>query len=292
MKVDMPDIISLYNDSVYNNLQIIDKIINSDIGLNDPYLMELFNKILQTSKNELIEKWRTGKKYLRTLTAIKAFPDYSSDSLNLSISIDAIINILDDLLDENLEKQAKTFYIVEIIRTLANYHYQKSNEALRHCIGNYFNKCIMIALLEKHFYDLLRNTKENDYILKYPTHIYDIRSLDIDVFIEIPLLASNTIQFKDDIIKVARTYRALELIKKDILDVEHDVDNGIDTIFTILWNRKNDLLKSVNNLIELYLNRAGKIKCSKHSNIVIDNFILMSENEVNNIRKYTKKYIM
>jgi len=288
----MPDIISLYNDSAYNNLKIIDKIINSDIGLNDPYLMELFNKTLQTSKNELIEKWRSGKKYLRTLTVIKAFPDYSLDSLNLSISIDAIINILDDLLDENLEKQAKTFYIVEIIRTLANYHYQKSNKALRHCIGNYFNKCIMIALLEKHFYDLLRNTKENDYILKYPTYIYDIRSLDIDVFIEIPLLASNTIQFKDDIIKVARTYRALELIKKDILDVEHDVDNGIDTIFTILWNRKNDLLKSVNNLIELYLNRAGKIKCSKHSNIVIDNFILMSENEVNNIRKYTKKYIM
>ena len=292
MKLDMPDIISLYNDSVYKNLKIIDKIIISDMGLNDPYLMELFNKTLQTSKNELIEKWRSGKKYLRTLTAIKAFPDYSLDSLNLSISIDAIINILDDLLDENLEKQAKTFYIVEIIRTLANYHYQKSNKALRHCIGNYFNKCIMIALLEKHFYDLLRNTKENDYILKYPTYIYDIRSLDIDVFVEIHLLASNTIQFKDDIIKVARTYRALELIKKDILDVEHDVDNGIDTIFTILWNRKNDLLKSVNNLIELYLNRAGKIKCSKHSNIVIDNFILMSENEVNNIRKYTKKYIM
>lgn len=291
MKIDMPDIISLYNDSVYNNLKIIDKIINSDIGLNDPYLMELFNKILQTSKNELIEKWRTGKKYLRTLTAIKAFPNYSSDSLNLSISIDAIINILDDLLDENLEKQAKIFYIVEIIRTLANYHYQKSNEALRHCIGNYFNKCIMIALLEKHFYDLLRNTKENDYIIKYPTYIYDIRSLDIDVFIEIPLLASNTIQFKDDVLKVARTYRALELIKKDILDVEHDIDNGIDTIFTILWNRKNDLLSSVSNLTELYLERTRKTTGSEYSNIIIDNFISMSENEAKEIKKHIKNVI-
>lgn len=291
MKIDMPDIISLYNDSVYNNLKIIDKIINSDIGLNDPYLMELFNKILQTSKNELIEKWRTGKKYLRTLTAIKAFPNYSSDSLNLSISIDAIINILDDLLDENLEKQAKIFYIVEIIRTLANYHYQKSNEALRHCIGNYFNKCIMIALLEKHFYDLLRNTKENDYIIKYPTYIYDIRSVDIDVFIEIPLLASNTIQFKDDVLKVARTYRALELIKKDILDVEHDIDNGIDTIFTILWNRKNDLLSSVSNLTELYLERTRKTTGSEYSNIIIDNFISMSENEAKEIKKHIKNVI-
>jgi len=291
LKLDMPDIISLYNDSAYNNLKIIDKIIISDMGLNDPYLMELFNKTLQTSKNELIEKWRSGKKYLRTLTAIKAFPDYSLDSLNLSISIDAIINILDDLLDENLEKQAKTFYIVEIIRTLANYHYQKSNEALRHCIGSYFNKCIMIALLEKHFYDLLRNTKGDDYLIKYPIYIYDIRSLDIDVFIEIPLLSSNTIQFKDDVLKVARTYRALELIKKDILDVEHDIDNGIDTIFTILWNRKNDLLASVSNLTELYLERTRKTTGSEYTNIIIDNFISMSENEAKEIKKYIKKVI-
>lgn len=252
--------------------------------------MELFNKILQTSKNELVEKWRSGKKYLRTLTAIKAFPDYSLDSLYLSISIDAIINILDDLLDENLEKRAKNFYIVEIIRTLANYHYQKSNEALRRCIGNYFNKCIMIALLEKHFYDLLRNKNGDDYLLKYPTYIYDIRSLDIDVFIEIPLLDSNTIQFKEDIIKVARTYRALELIKKDILDVEHDIDNGIDTIFTILWNHKNDLLTSVSNLTELYLKRARNITCSGHSKI-IDNFILMSQNEAKDIKEHIKKII-
>jgi len=287
----MPDIISLYNDSVYNNLKIIDKIINSDMGLNDPYLMELFNKILHTSKNELIEKWRSGKKYLRTLTAIKAFPDYSLDSLYLSISIDAIINILDDLLDENLEKQAKTIYIVEIIRTLANYHYQKSNEVLRHCIGTYFNKCIMIALLEKHFYGLLRNIKENDYLLKYSTYVYDIRSLDIDIFIEIPLLASNTIQFKDDVLKVARTYRALELIKKDMLDVEHDIDNGIDTIFTILENNKNDLYANVYNLTELYLERARNTTGSEYANIIINNFISMSENKANEIKEHTKEVI-
>jgi len=287
--IDMNEIISIYNDSVNNNLKMIENIIRSDIGLGDPHLMELFKETLQTSKNELVKKWRTGKKYLRTLAAVKAFPDYPVDSLKISISIDAIINILDDLLDEKLEKRAKNYYIVEIIRTLANYHYQNNDEIIRLCIGNYFNKCMTIAILEKHFYDLVRNENREDELLKYLTYVYDIRSLDIDVFIEIPLLESNIFHVKGDVLKAARSYRALELIKKDFLDVEHDGDSGIDTLFTILWDREGALLASVSSLTDQYLERIRNITGSEDSNEIVKNFVVMSEVEAVEIGKYVRK---
>lgn len=286
----MSDIISLYNESVFNNIRIIDQILISDIGLNDPDLTELFNKVLQSSKNELIEKWKSGKKYLRTLSVMKAFPEYPMNSLNLSISIDAMINIFDDLFDENLEKYKKNYYLLEIFRMLANYHYQASNENLRFHMGNYFNKIIMIASLEKHFYNLITNEKMDDNLLKTTTHIYDIRSLDVDIFIEIPLLASDTIQFKDDVLKAARIHRALELLKKDILDIEHDIENGLETLFTIFWDRKNYLKKLISKLINLYLERVKNITCSEYSEIIVNNFILMSINEANKINEHIKLF--
>lgn len=288
MKIDVTKIINYYDDSVYDNLKMIEKILISDIGLNDPYLMELFNKILQTSKNGLVEKWKSGKKYLRTLSVIKAFPEYHMNSLKLSISIDAMINIFDDLFDENIEQHTKNFYLVEIFRMLANYHYQELDENLRFHVGNYFNKLIMIALLEKYFYDLMKNGKKDDYLLKNAAHVYDVRSLDIDIFVEIPLLASNTIQFKDDILKVARIFRALEIIKKDFLDVEYDLENGQDTLFTMFWNRKNDLRNLISKLTDLYLDKAKNIVCSEYSKIIVDNFILMSESAANEIKEYIK----
>lgn len=284
----MIDIINLYNDSVYNNLKMIDQILISDIGLNDPNLIELFSKVLQSSKNGLVEKWASGKKYLRTISVIKAFPEYPMNSLNLSISIDAMINVFDDLFDENLEKHIKNFYLVEIFRLLANYHYQGFNENLKFYVGNYFNKLIMIALLEKHFYSLMMNEKEKGHLLKNAAYVYDIRSLDIDIFVEIPLLAANNIQFKDDVLKVARIFRALELLKKDFLDVEYDLENGQETLFTMFWNHKVNLRNLISKLTGLYLERTKNIMCSECSKIIVDNFILMGESEANKIKEYIK----
>lgn len=286
----MNDMINLYNDSINDNVKIIDQIMISDIGLDDPYLMELFKKILNISKNELTEKWKSGKKCIRTLSAVKAFPEYSMDSLKLLISIDAIVNILDDLLDENLEEHVQNVYILEIIRILAYYHYQNTNDVLRYHIGNYFNKGIIIALLEKHFYDLIKNENRDKKLLEIAINVYNIRSLDIDIFIEIPLLASNTIQCKDVVLKVARIFRALELIKKDFLDVKHDLENGQETLFTMFWNRKNDLRKLISKLIDQYLDRANNVVFPEYSKIIVNNFILMSESEANEIKEYIKNF--
>lgn len=286
----MNDMINLYNDSINDNVKIIDQIMISDIGLDDPYLMELFKKILNISKNELTEKWKSGKKCIRTLSAVKAFPEYSMDSLKLLISIDAIVNILDDLLDENLEEHVQNVYILEIIRILAYYHYQNTNDVLRYHIGNYFNKGIIIALLEKHFYDLIKNENRDKKLLEIAINVYNIRSLDIDIFIEIPLLASNTIQCKDVVLKVARIFRALELIKKDFLDVEYDLEKGQETLFTMFWNRKNDLRKLISKLIDQYLDRANNVVFPEYSKIIVNNFILMSESEANEIKEYIKNF--
>ena len=51
----MNDIINLYNNSIDYNVKIINQIMISDIGLNDPYLMEFVKKILNVFYYKIIK---------------------------------------------------------------------------------------------------------------------------------------------------------------------------------------------------------------------------------------------
>ena len=279
---DLDYLIELYNEKFDLNLKSIEKILTADINLDEPSLMKLFHAYFMRSKNKLIEKWKSGKKSLRTFTVVKAFPKEYIKSIKSILLIDAIINILDDLIDENLEDKEKKFYIVELLRVMAEHQIIASTEEERKLLSTYLVKCITIAILEKFYYSLIKDLEPYDEILSFSNIIYDTRSLDMDIFIQIPLLGKDDMP-KDDIVIVGRAYRALELLKKDILDFEHDIDHEIDTIFTLYRDKKGLLRNLVNDISSSYLLKAREVAASNPSDVIVNNFISMIESEVREI---------
>jgi len=284
---DLDYLIDLYNETFEVNLKSIETILTVDINLDEPSLMKLFHAYFMRSKNKLIEKWKTGKKSLRTFTVVKAFPKETKTSIKSLLYIDATINILDDLIDENLEDNEKKFYIVELLRVLAEYQAISSTEDERKLFSTYLVKCITIAILEKFYYNLIKDLEPYEEILNFSIQLYDTRSLDMDIFIQIPLLGKEDIP-KDDVIIVGRAYRALELLKKDILDFEHDTDHEIDTIFTLYCEKKSLLRKLVKDISGSYLLKARKVASSNTSDVIVNNFISMIESEARKIEMHSK----
>lgn len=284
---DLDYLIELYKETLEINLKSIKKIIISVIILEDPTITKIFSDYFKKSIDILIEKWKSGKKSLRTFTVVKAFPKEYIKSTKSILLIDAIINILDDLIDENLEDKEKYYYIVELIRALADYQYITSTEEERKQLSTYLNKCITIALLEIHYYNLIKDEEKYDDILRYSNIVYETRSRDIDIFIQIPLIGRDDIP-KDEIIKVGRIYRALELLKKDILDLQHDLDHETDTIFTIFYNDKEIMRKLMDDISGSYLLKARELVSSNLSDAIVSNFVSMIESEMSEIEEHSK----
>ena len=287
MEKDLGYLIELYNETFEVNLRSIEKILTVDININEPSLMKIFHDYFMRSKDRLIEKWKTGKKSLRTFAAVKAFPEDYIKSVKSMLFIDATINILDDLIDENLEDKEKKFYIVELLRVMAEHQMIASDEDERKLLSTYLVKCITIAILEKFYYGLIKDMEPYDDILRFSNIIYDTRSLDMDIFIQTPLLGKEDVP-KDDIIIVGRAYRALELLKKDILDFEHDTEHEIDTIFTLYSGKRGLLKKLVEDISGAYLLKAREVASSNPSDIVVGNFISMIECEARDIETHSK----
>ena len=99
----MDEIIEVYKETIDETLDDIHRILEYDIGIDNFEIFAQFEKILETSCKNITEKWSLGKKYVRTLFAKQAFSNYPSNILKLSLSIDVIVNLLDDILDEEIE---------------------------------------------------------------------------------------------------------------------------------------------------------------------------------------------
>lgn len=223
---------------------------------------------------------------MRTFFVKKAFPEYPEDIIKISVSLDAIINLLDDILDEKMGKNLKSLYIVELIRIISIYNYQNLEKKYSETVGNYFNKIISIAILEDFYKDFIKKENDSKKILDLSIQIYNCRSLDMDIFTEIPLIRLYN-KIDDDllkVIKVSRIFRALNLIKKDIKDAQHDKDNEVETVITLLYD-SDDFNNVVNKLIAHYKNTSDKIESDKKDlSTIISNFKEMIKNETSEIQ--------
>ena len=109
--------------------------------------------------------------------------------------------------------------------------------------------------------------------------------MDIDVFNEIALINYKTANKKiEKIKKIGRIFRAVNILKKDIEDIEYDTKNNIETIITIMTRKKEcDFHKYILDLLDYYLNEAQKIKLTKFTEkkltIPINNFYSMIERD-------------
>lgn len=291
----MQEIIKIYKASLDKNLIEINQILkekkvdNSEVGA---YCEEL----LSLSCESIINKWSEGRKYLRTLFVKEAFAElYPQKIIKTSICIDAIINILDDLLDEKMGDDEKKLYIIEFLRVFSIYNYEHPQKNIQICMGDYFNKLISLATMENYYKDIIGNEKKMEKIVSYSIKVLDCRSMDIDIFNELVILNNGCYnnEEKNEIEKMGRIFRALNIVKKDILDIEHDKKTNQESIVSKILEKKDcNFDKYALSLYNYYLNEAKKIKSKKTINknytIPINNFYKMIEKSGDKIIRLAK----
>jgi hypothetical protein len=184
-----------------------------------------------------------------------------------------MINILDDLFDEEMDKKEKTCYILEFLRTFSLYHQEQLQKKIEIDIGYYFNELISLAIAEKHYKEFIKKEKSINKIIEYSIKSHNIRSLDIDIFTQIALINYKTSSQKTKkIIEIARIFRAI--------------------IISIVANQKNcDFTKYISALLDYYSAQAQKIKLPNKStdkkfSMPINNFYSMIEkNKIKILKK-------
>lgn len=287
----MEEIKKVYRESVKENLLELDKILN-DIEIDNPKIRETVAEVLNKANEKILSKWDSGEKYVRTLFVKMAFPSYPKELLKISICIDATINILDDLLDEKLDSNVKALYIVELIRNLATHNAQNLKIEMREKISEYFNKIILIAIAEDIYRNLVKQQTDITKIKEYAIQIYDCRSLDMDIYVELPLLKIRKKNKDEDlykVIKIARIFRALNLIKKDLKDIRHDLEQDNETIVTISKQKKY-LHILIPSLADHYLDLVSNISSRRDElGEIIINFKEMAYDEKNKIEEILQK---
>lgn len=257
MSQELENIIGLYRGTLLRNLNLVKEILNGHPENQKTF--EAFENLLNKSQEHLIEKWRTGKKYLRTVSASRAISNYPKEVAELSLTLDATVNILDDLLDETLSKEAKGLYIVEIIRLMSNFVQLDFKKDMRSTIDSYYHKLISIAILEQVYYTGIKSSITGDVlnmdnVLRNAKEVFNVRSTDMDIFLEIPLehigMEKRNI---NEVVRLGRIFRSLNLIKKDLDDYEHDSSMEIDTVYTILSKNRIVLEEAVKWLVKSYV---------------------------------------
>ena len=149
-------IIKKYEKSVSTNLSDIKKI----LGVRTQKFNNIsdYRNLLITSSKSMVIKWKSNKKYLRTEFVLRAFVElYPVKLIEQSIMVDAMINILDDLLDSNLDKQDKMLYILEYLRVFSIYNFSLPSLRVQKVMGNYFDKLITLAVAEFNYQEEIVN---------------------------------------------------------------------------------------------------------------------------------------
>jgi len=254
----MKENIKIYQESLEKNIDDISKILD-DLEMTFPDLMQIYKRALLASSENIANKWASERKYQRTYFVQTAFSNfYPKEITELSLYIDAMVNILDDLFDENLNKEVKGLYILEFSRVFSLYNYCYPDKKIQEMVGQYFNKLIVLALTEDIYGKLIKEEKDLNKIVKYSAELLLCRAMDIDIFIEIALQDQG--DKSDNIRKIGRIFRALSILKKDVKDIEHDTKNNIDTVITDIVSKKEILFNEyIESLIAHLLDRADKI---------------------------------
>ena len=99
----MKQIVNIYKKGVKINLDDIQKILKS-LKMDGNSLMPAYRQVLNMSSQNIANKWLTGRKYARTYFAQKAFGKfYPKKHIELSLTIDAMVDILDDFYTFQIE---------------------------------------------------------------------------------------------------------------------------------------------------------------------------------------------
>ncbi len=258
LKTPITGFCQLYSSTTEDNLRAIGEILE-DVRISDSIPIDQFKNMLERSSQNLMDKWSSGRKSLRTEIAFKILPEYPSAVLKTSLIIDAIIDSLDDNLDELMTKEERMLNIVELVRTTAIFNQLPVSDAARKKALEYFNKLLCIGISEILYKEKIKMLVDFKQQLHNSIKCYDCKSLVMDIFFELPLIEL----YGDDkniknIVSLARVHRAVCLIKKDFQDLEHDSENQTETPLVILSEKGKELLKKYMDAMMDYYERKNK----------------------------------
>ncbi|MEM4178030.1 MAG: hypothetical protein QXS29_10760 [Nitrososphaeria archaeon] len=267
--MDIENLITYYNKITENVIAELEKLASEEGYDIAPYIK---NAIMQ-STSFMSTKWRTKRKYLRTLSAMKIYSnDYpnNEDMIKLSLVVDAMVNILDDLFDEVLTMEEKSMFILELGKILTYFSSQKMLSAdLLKQFSMYIEKIILLGIGDH----VLREKLSDIEVAK---RHYLLRSMDIDIFVQIPMLFGIEIKNKEQFQKSCRAFRALNLLKKDISDIQHDEKIKQVTPVTIYKNSQDRILELASYFYKIALKDSSKYR---------NNIEKMCKNEITEIKK-------
>jgi len=288
------DLIEIYKKEIDKNVSEI-ALYLTESGIYEEKVMEIYRKSLQLSSNNIASKWVSGGKYLRTEFALEAFGRcYPKSLVEFSLKVDAMINILDDLFDESLSKEEKGIYILEYLRVFSLFCLSKSNRKFNREIGRYFNKLITLALAEGFLLEKIKNTPNPGEVVEISEVLLKLRGYDIDIFVEIALSGSKDLKQSFGIKKTFRFFRAMNILKKDILDIKHDKKFKQETVVTYLLERDGfDFSNYIEKLTNSITVKAGEVlrvsdKSQKQPIFVRENILAMIRRDKNTIMNSLK----
>lgn len=262
----MKEIVSIYKKSVDKNLKDISSILEK-LDIKNPEVILSCKKILNLSADNVINKWLSGRKYSRTVFVKQAFGKfYPKKYLEISMSIDAMINILDDLIDEKVDDKEKTLFILEFLRVYSLYNSENPKGKIQIALGHDFNKLISIAISEGIYQKMIAKEKNIEKIIEYSVQIFGCRGTDINIFNEIALTDVKNNNAAKKIKEIGRIFRAVNIFKKDIKDINYDKKMGMETIITFMSSRKDyNFFEYAERLLDQFLEKAKRIKYSARS---------------------------
>ena len=292
----MKKIIEVYKKDLSKNLDEIAQLLGEK-KINDPGIKSCCDEILLLSCENIVKKWLVGRKHLRTLFVREAFASfYPEKVVKTSVYIDAIINILDDLLDEEISDEEKKLYILEFLRVFSLYNYEHPPEEIQTYLGSYFNKLISLAITEDYYKNLVGSENEMKKLIEYSIKVLDCRSMDIDIFNEMAI-SCNCCNYssseKEKIKKAGRIFRAVNIMKKDIKDLNHDKETNQESIISKITEKKLNFCEYVSLVSNYYLSKANKIRMTRSTNdgcnIPVNNFYNMIKRDKGKITELAKE---
>lgn len=245
-----------------DNLRDIEKILASHNMRSQEFLSE-YENALELSSRQIIDKWSTGRKYARTLFTMRAFDDlYPDKVLELSIMVDVMVNILDDFYDEIMSKEERALNLIEFLRVFSKFNQAVQVEKVREPLSLYYNKLISLALAEKIFAKAIAEENELETVVKLSVKLLLFRGMDMDIFNEIAVAGHEEITEEKEIIKVGRIFRAINILKKDIEDIEYDKKNNLDSVVINVIEREEfnfeEYVFGILNTVSSSLNEENK----------------------------------
>ena len=208
--------------------------------------------------NKLFENKR---KVVRTEFVKEALSDcYPSKIYNYSILFDHLTAIGDDLYDNENPAEIRGKYLL----MFGNHLYDLlDKEELRDLAKTFLINLFYVMISEKSSLILYNKTRQTE-LLKYH---YIGRAVDILIFIEVLKLHKKTKKKLskdwDSLKRVFLLFRAINLLKKDIKDIEWDLKNKTQTAVTLLLDKKENLKEFCDYLIKDIEREFDKIKMKK-----------------------------